>query len=333
MRSSPSFQHKYTSWLSTIAGKSSSPTSRSLIRQPVERIFSRLLFITSARFCWSIRFSASFAYGTSTPPIIMIRVETAVKSCSSTESFLRAPMASIRKGSSSWRVRSASVRVNNRCGCSGCSSRSSSWSSGIRFRPFPGQLGAYRKDSTRGSRSLVKPGAREGLSADENHRPRRRLESGFVDAMAGLFFHNHGANPLFNVVVGSAVPQQRAKVMIVLAEQARAHLAVGGQANARTVPAERLCDRRDQADLAARAVSKFILARGFALRVRNLRQRPLGVNAPVNLLGRNHQFPRPVAVGIERHELDKSHDHTAIARERGEGFHLVFVKTTDEHSI
>src|SRR6266403_3897024 len=64
-------------------------------------------------------------------------------------------MASIKNGSSSWRARSASVRVNNRWGCSGCSSRSSSWSSGILFRPFQGQLKTYRKDSMRWSRSLA----------------------------------------------------------------------------------------------------------------------------------------------------------------------------------
>src|SRR5438445_468728 len=131
----------------------------------------------------------------------MIRVETAFKSCSKTESFLRAPIASIRKGSSSWRVRSASVRVNNRWGCSGCSSRSSSWSSGIRFRPFPGQLGASGKDNTQWSESLGKRGGRDGLTADENHSSGGWLKAGLVDAMAGLFFSDHGADALLDVLV------------------------------------------------------------------------------------------------------------------------------------
>src|SRR6266852_1450568 len=178
----------------------------------------------------------------------MMRVETAVKSCSSTESFLRAPMASIRKGSSSWRVRSASVRVNNRWGCSGCSSRSSSWSSGILFRPFPGQLRAYGKDNTRWNRRLAKRRARKCLAADEDHGARGRLESGFVDAMAGFLFSDHGANPFLDVVVGSAVAEQGAEVVVVLAEEASADLAVGGEPNARAVAAERLRYRRDQAD-------------------------------------------------------------------------------------
>src|SRR5438552_6512263 len=68
----------------------------------------------------------------------MIRAETADKSVSRPASFLRQSIASRRKGSSSCRARSASVRVNRRCGgsgSSGASSRFSSSSSAIRY-PF-----------------------------------------------------------------------------------------------------------------------------------------------------------------------------------------------------
>src|SRR5260221_6215565 len=262
-----------------------------------------------------------------------MRVETAFKSCSSTESFLRAPMASIRNGSSSWRVRSASVSVNNRWGCSGCSSRSSSWSSGMLFRPFPGQHGAYGKDNTRMCRSLAKRRGRSGLAADEDHGARRRLEAGFVDAMAGFFFGDHGANAFLDVMVGSAVAQQGAEVVIVLAEEAGPDLAVGGEADARTVAAKGLGDGGDQVDFTGSAVGKFILARGFAFRVGNLHQLPLRVNAPVDFLGGDHQFARPVAVGVERHEFDEAHDYTAVAGEGGEGFHFVFVEAADEDGV
>src|SRR5712664_1352543 len=263
----------------------------------------------------------------------MMRVETAVKSCSSTESFLRAPMASIRKGSSSWRVRSASVRVNNRWGCSGCSSRSSSWSSGILFHPFPEQLVAYGKDNTRRSRSLAKRRAGNCLAADEDHGARGWLKSGFIDAMAGLFFSDHGANAFLDVVVGSAVAEQGAEVVVVLAEEAGANFAVGGETDAGAMAAEWLCDRRDQADLAGRAVGEFILARGFAFRMRDLHQRPLRVDAAVDFLGGDHQFARPVAVRVQRHEFDEAHDHAAIAGEGGECFDFVFVEAADEDGV
>ncbi len=151
--------------------------------------------------------------------------------------------------------------------------------------------------------------------------------------MAGFFFRDHGANAFLYVVVGSAVAQEGAEVMIVLAEEAGADLAVGGEADARTVAAKGLGDGGDQADFTGRAVGKFILARGFAFRVGNLHQRPLRVDAPVNFLGGDHQFARPVAVGVERHEFDEAHDYTAVAGEGGEGFHFVFVEAANEDGV
>src|SRR5713226_7113024 len=66
----------------------------------------------------------------------MIRAETAASSLSRPESFLRESMASTRKGSSSWRARSASVKVKRRCGGSGVSSCSCSSSSSAMNFPF-----------------------------------------------------------------------------------------------------------------------------------------------------------------------------------------------------
>ncbi len=131
--------------------------------------------------------------------------------------------------------------------------------------------------------------------------------------MAGFFFSDHGANSLLNVLVGGAVAEQGAEIVVILAEEAGADLAVGGEANAGAVAAEGLRDGSDQANFAGRAVRKFILARGFTLRVRNLDQRPLRVDAAKDFFGGNHQFARPVTVGIEGHEFDEAHDYAAIA--------------------
>src|SRR5579863_8710381 len=174
---------------------------------------------------------------------------------------------------------------------------------------------------------------RGGLAADKDHGAGGRLEAGLVDAVAGFFFGDHGANAFLDVVVCRAVAERGAEVVVVLAEEAGADLAVGGEADARTVAAEGLGDRSDQADFAGRAVGEFVFARGLAFRVGNLHQRPLRVDAPVNFVGRNHQFARPVAVGVERHEFDEAHDHAAIAGEGGEGFHFVFVEAADEDGV
>jgi len=85
----------------------------------------------------------------------MMRVETAVIILFEHGKFFARADGFNQKRLKLLAVCSASVRVNNRCGCSGCSSRSSSWSSGILFRPFQGQLKTYRKDSMRWSRSLA----------------------------------------------------------------------------------------------------------------------------------------------------------------------------------
>src|SRR5882672_1365843 len=53
-------------------GKSSRPTSRSLMTQPVSRIRSSEVFSVSASCVCSMRTAASLSYGTITPPIIMM---------------------------------------------------------------------------------------------------------------------------------------------------------------------------------------------------------------------------------------------------------------------
>jgi len=62
----------------------------------------------------------------------------------------------------------------------------------------------------------------------------------------------------------------------------------------------------------------------------DLDQRPLRVDAAKDFFGGNHQFARPVTVGIEGHEFDEAHDYAAIAGKGREGFHLVFVEAAYE---
>jgi len=52
-------------------------------------------------------------------------------------------------------------------------------------------------------------------------------------------------------------------------------------------------------------------------------QRPASVDASVNFGGRDDETTRPVAVGIERHKFDETHDYAALARKFCEGFDFI----------
>ena len=130
-----------------------------------------------------------------------------------------------------------------------------------------------------------------------------------------------------------AFAQQLFQVVVVLAEKARAELAVGGQANARAVAAKGLRHRGDQADFTGRSVGKAILARGLAFFVRNLLNGPARVNALIDFGRRNHEASIPVAIGIKWHEFDETHHQAAFAGELGEGFDFVVVDTANEHRV
>src|SRR5258706_9094150 len=77
--------------------------------------------------------------------------------------------------------------------------------------------------------------------------------------------------------------------------------------------AEGLSDRSDEADFAGRAVGKTELARGLAALVGDLLERPAGVDALVDLGGRNNEAASPMAVGGEPHEFDKAHEDAGLA--------------------
>src|SRR5216684_113812 len=171
------------------------------------------------------------------------------------------------------------------------------------------------------------------LAADKDHGARRLDEAGLIDAVAFLFFHDNGVDIGDQVLIGSSFAQQRAQVMVVLAEETGAELAIGSQADARAVPAERLGYGSDEADFAGCAVGETVFAGGFAALVGNLLERPTSMDALVDFRGGNDQAAGPVAVGVERHEFDEAHDDAGFAGVRCESFDFVIVDAADEYGV
>src|SRR5579863_6565528 len=158
----------------------------------------------------------------------MMRAETAERSVSRPDSFLRQSMASTRKGSRSRRARSASVRVKSRGSGSGESSCSSSSSSSgilspflLRFSVPPESMLTQtyglveRNTPTQGRHNKSIP-----LSADEHHGTRGWDKARSVDAVPLFLFINYGTDVRLHVVVRRALAQESSHVVIVLAEKA-----------------------------------------------------------------------------------------------------------------
>src|SRR5215470_701956 len=99
------------------------------------------------------------------------------------------------------------------------------------------------------------------LAADKYHGSRRRHKTRLVDAMTFFLFIHHRTDVSAEILVTGIFAQQGTQVMILPAKEARTKLAVGGQPDTGTVSAKRLGNRRDQTDLAPRAVRETILAR------------------------------------------------------------------------
>ncbi len=181
------------------------------------------------------------------------------------------------------------------------------------------------------------PTGQTDLAADENHCAVGGDEAGVIDMVAGFFLHHDGADYFGDVFVACAAAEEEFQVVIVLAEKAGAKFAVGGEADAGAVAAERLGDGRDESDFAGAVATvcggEFVFARGFAFFVRDFDERPARVNAAIDFSGGDHCVASPGAVGIERHEFDEAHDEVAVARECGEGFHFVVVQAADQHCI
>src|SRR3982074_1612885 len=98
--------------------------------------------------------------------------------------------------------------------------------------------------------------------------------------------------------------------MVEQRKQTGTDLAVRGQADARTVSAERVRDGRDDADFAL-AVVEGITPRSFAGFIRQLAHRTELVQSFQDFIHRNDYIGRPDAVFFERHEFDET-DHDAF---------------------
>src|SRR5260370_2867713 len=94
--------------------------------------------------------------------------------------------------------------------------------------------------------------------------------------------------------------------------------------------AKGLGHRRDEADFAGCAVSEAVFARGLAALVGDLLERPTGMDALMDLGGRNNKAASPMAVGIERHEIDKTHNDAGFSGVRSENFDFVVVDAAGE---
>jgi hypothetical protein len=123
----------------------------------------------------------------------------------------------------------------------------------------------------------------------------------------------HAADrPRDRVVVGAAA-HERAEVVPCVGEQAGVELAVGRQAQARALAAERARHRRDHADLAsAVAVAPALGDLAAVVRIDRL-DREDGVDA-LEDLGGGHDVVHAPAVGrADVHVLDEAHDVAAAA--------------------
>src|SRR5260370_21220890 len=71
------------------------------------------------------------------------------------------------------------------------------------------------------------------LSANKDHCAGRLNETRLIDTVALFFFYNNRPDICDQILVGGPFAKQRPQVMVVLAEQAGADLAIGGLADAR----------------------------------------------------------------------------------------------------
>ena len=93
-----------------------------------------------------------------------------------------------------------------------------------------------------------------------------------------FFFLDHAANEFRQLFVRGAAAHLAVQIVVPDGKQAGANFAVGGDANAAAVSAERMRHRRDDSDFSD-AVVEAIAARGFAAGVRNFHQRPVFAHA------------------------------------------------------
>src|SRR5260370_11205822 len=114
------------------------------------------------------------------------------------------------------------------------------------------------------------------LSADEDHGARGLDETGLVDAVALFLFHDNRADVGDQIVVRGSLTQQGPQIVVLLAKQAGAELAIGGGADARAMATERHGHPRRETEFATGALRGGIIPGGLARRTGGLFGRPAG---------------------------------------------------------
>src|SRR6266403_1585434 len=175
--------------------------------------------------------------------------------------------------------------------------------------------------------------ANSPLSADEDHGAGRRYETGLIDVVPLFFFHDNRADIGDQIVVGRPFAEQRPQIVIFLAEQTGAKLAIRSQPDAGAMAAKGLRYRGNEANFARGAIREAVFAGCFATLMGYLLERPTGLNALVDFGGGYDQVAGPVAVGIKRHEFDNAHDDAGFAGEQSEGFDFVVVDAAYQNGV
>src|SRR5271165_1507356 len=98
---------------------------------------------------------------------------------------------------------------------------------------------------------------------DMHHRAGRRYKARLADMVACFLVINGLANEIGEFVIAGAVLHSRGEIVLAHREQAGANLAVGGDAHAAAMPAERMRNGSNNADFAD-AILEDIAARRLA---------------------------------------------------------------------
>src|SRR6185437_6323606 len=121
--------------------------------------------------------------------------------------------------------------------------------------------------------------------------------------------------------------------MIEQREKTGAQLAVRSKTDSRTMPAEWMRNRSDDADLSD-SVVKRISAGGFAKGIRcQLTDGTELVQLLENLVHGNYHVRRPHTVFFQRHELDKADYHAFVAGESGELDNLILIEPAQKDRV
>src|SRR6266511_578606 len=201
----------------------------------------------------------------------------------------------------------------------------------IRARPSGSRWVRPRSDMGRESRRTLSGRPEDELAADLAQGPGGPDEVQLVDRVAPPL-RGHGAlDDCGDRVVVASVAEDAPHVELLDREQAVAHLAVGGEADAVAGGAERVRDARDDADLASPIAVPVALGRRAVAGHRL--QRVHRVDGGDDLVAGDNRLHGPLPRRIERHELDEPYDDAAFTPERREVDGFVVVHAPHDNDV